>query len=175
MASIELTDLSQRLDEEEIAAILTALNENGIGPVTISDSANSMVVEGNLDSDMFVDFLDRLDANDANADIYLPVEFEDIVEVEDRRIGSAHSLLLVLESMREDFLVDDEEDDAEGDYTEAIDVEEDETDAEDGNELFGDETSALEMKDEQLRHMWKSMYRGAKHSVNEGLCLFVSG
>ena len=86
------------------------------------------------------------------------------------RVGSAHSLILVLESLKEDFFVEEEEDDEE---EEEDDLEYEEEEDEEGGELFENDDEEVEVKDDRLRHIWRVMHKGAKTSVRKNLCLFV--
>ena len=173
MASLELTPLSEHLDNDEIEALTGALAETGIGPLDIDEDGDPIVLDSALDDDIFADFLDRLAANEASCDIYVPSEFEDAVEVAGHKVGSAHALMLVLESMKEDFFVEDEDDDAEA---EEVEVAGDFAELEDEDEASVFEAgseAAIELKDEELRKMWRQMYRGAKSAVARKLALFV--
>jgi len=61
------------------------------------------------------EFLDRLEAHDMAADIFLPVEFDGRLHVGDLRVASAVSLSETLEEMKEELSIEDdeyEEDDA---------------------------------------------------------------
>jgi len=173
MATLELTQLAEHLEPDEIEAVHRALRETGSAPLDEDEQAEPVLLDRAIDDDIFVDFADRLEANEASADVYLPSDFEDIIEVADYKIGSAHALLLVLESLREDFFVEDE--DEEQEQAEVVD-EEFESFDEDEDEpggMFGDDEPGTEMKDEQLRHIWKQMHRGAKLAIRQGLCMFI--
>ena len=67
------------------------------------------------------EFLDRLEAHDIAADIYLPVEFEGRLPVGDFRVASAQTLVDVLEEMKEELAVEEDEE-----YEDDEDEEEDE-------------------------------------------------
>jgi hypothetical protein len=171
MASLELTPLSEHLDDDEIAALSGALAETGADALDVDEDGDPLVIDSALDDDIFADFLDRLEANEAFCDIYVPVEFEDTVEVAGHKVGSAHALMLVLESMKEDFFVEDEDDGEEEEdelAAEFDDLDEDEAGV---YEAPGD--GAIELKDEELRKMWRQMYRGAKSALSRRLALFV--
>lgn len=174
MATLELTLLSEHLEPEEIDALKAALHDSGAAPLDEDDTAEPMIIDTEIDDHFFDDFRDRLEANDASADIYLPTDFEDVIDVAEYRVGSAHALLLVLESLREDFFIEDDESDSEeeeaggDDEFESFDEDDDEPEG-----LFGDEESGTEMKDDQLRHIWKQLHRGAKLSIKQGLCMFL--
>jgi hypothetical protein len=174
MASLELTPLSEHLDEDEIDALASALAETGAGALDVDEDGDPLVLDSALDDDIFADFLDRLEANEASCDIYLPVEFEDAIEVGGQKIGSAQALMLVLESMKEDFFVEDEEEEDDAGDDEELD---DFVDLDDEDEAAGPYDTggdgAIELKDEELRKMWRQMYRGAKSAITRRLALFV--
>jgi hypothetical protein len=169
MATLELGTLSEHLENDQIKALQRALAESGAPALTADDHAETIVLDRDLDDDVLVDFFDRLDANDASADIYLPTDFEEVIEVDGTRVGSAHALILVLESLKEDFFVEEEEEEEEED--EDFEYEEDED--EEGSELFENDDEEVEVKDDRLRHIWRVMHKGAKTSVRKNLCLFV--
>ncbi len=190
MATLELTTLSDKLDEDELSSLLEAYRVTNAGPLDIDDVAEQAILDNGIDDDDFVDFVDKLEANDAAADIYLPSDFEDVFEVGEFRVGSAHSLLLVLENLREEFLVDGELADDDDETEEADDVDpfvaendddgfyDDDDDDGDGpaalGEGEGEGDSTLAIKEEKLRHIWKLMSQGAKVAIRRGLCLFIS-
>jgi hypothetical protein len=173
MASLELTPLSEHLDDDEIEALASALAETGAGALDVDEDGDPLVIDSALDDDIFADFLDRLEANEASCDIYLPVEFEDAIEVGGQKVGSAQALMLVLESMKEDFFVEDDEDEDEGGEEDELgdfdDLDEDET----AGLYDGGGDGGIELKDEELRKMWRQMYRGAKSAIARRLALFV--
>lgn len=174
MATLELSTLTEYLEEEELEAVRHALSEAGTAPLDIDDTAEPILLARDVDDDVFVDFADRVEANDAGADIYLPSDFEDVFEVGEHRFGSAHALLLVLENLREDFFIEDEEEEEESEEPEEGDFEAfDDEDAEGAGSLFGPDEDAAEMKEDQLRHIWKIMNRGARACIQRGLCLVV--
>ena len=168
MATLELGTLSEHLENDQVKAVQRALAEAGAPNMTVDDHAEAIVLDRDLDDDVLVDFFDRLDANDASADIYLPIDFEEVIEVDGMRVGSAHSLILVLESLKEDFFVEEEEDEEEEE--EEAEYEEEE---EEGGELFESDDDEPEVKDDRLRHIWHVIHKGAKTSVRKNLCLFV--
>jgi hypothetical protein len=172
MAIIELAPLPNHLDSEQVEAMTAALHDEA-SEVDLATEEDSRIIESNIDDDVFVDFRDRLEANDQDADVYVPVEFEDVVSVGGMRVGSTYALQLVLDSLREDFFVEDpsdgetEMDDAEDDFERGVD-EEEETDG-----FYSDEDGAIEMKDEQLRHVWRIMYTAARESLDSNLSVFL--
>ncbi len=169
MATLELGTLSEHLENDQVKAVQRALAESGAPGLAVDDHAEAIVLDRDLDDDVLVNFFDRLDANDASADIYLPIDFEEVLDVNGMRVGSAHSLILVLESLKEDFFVEEEEDEEEEE--EEAEYEEDED--EEGGELFEAEDDEPEVKDDRLRHIWRVIHKGAKTSVRKNLCLFV--
>jgi len=179
MATLEITPLSSCLDDEDSEALVQMLEENGASPLDIDESAESSVIHSQLDDDILVDFLDRLEASEASAEIYLPVDFEDTFELGEHRFGSAHALLLALGSLREDFgIEEDDEDLEEDDDPEFVedDVEPFDTlSGEDSDEhsFFSDDEGAEEMKDDHLRLIWRVMKQGALDAIRKGLCLRV--
>lgn len=172
MASLELAPLSEYLEPDELKAIQGVLRDAGHPAPADDDHLEPMLVERDLDDDIFVDFMDRLEANEAAADIYVPADFEEIFEAADYKLGSAHALLLCLENLREDFFVEDEEEEAEEDDDADDEFESFDEEEEAGGSL-GDDAPTTEMKDEQLRAIWRHMQRAAKLAIQRGLCLFL--
>ena len=174
MATIELGSLSEHLEADQIKALKRALAEAGAPPLGSDDHADAVTLDRDIDDDVLTDFFDRLDANDASADVYLPLDFEDVLDVDGVKVGSAHALALVLDSLKEDFFVEEEDnDDEEEDEDESEDFDYDEDDDDDGGSLFGDEDDDVEVKDERLRHIWRLMQKGAKSAIRKNVCLFV--
>lgn len=174
MATLELTLLAEHLDPEEIAAVRAALSDTGAAPLDEDDTAEPVIIDTEIDDHFFDDFRDRLEANDASADIYLPTDFEDVIDVSEYRVGSAHALLLVLESLREDFLIEDDTADTEEEAPqEDFESFEEDEEEEDDDGMFGDEDTGTELKDDQLRHIWRQLHRGAKLAIRQGLCMFL--
>jgi len=167
MATLELGTLSEHLENDQIKAVQRALAEAGAPNLSGDDHAETIVLDRDLDDDVLVDFFDRLDAS---ADVYLPIDFEEVIDVDGIRVGSAHSLVLVLESLKEDFFVEEEEEE-EAEEGEELEYEEDED--EEGGEQFEGDDDEVEVKDDRLRHIWHLMHKGAKTSVRKNLCLFV--
>jgi hypothetical protein len=153
MAEIEIGPLGERLSDEEIVELANGLEQLGAPrlPKAASDEA---VPVGDVEDDVLSEFLDRLEAHDAACEIYLPVEFEGRVEVGDLRVGSAVHLLEVLDEMKDELAIDEE------------DEEEEEGDDEEGYE----EDALLEPK---LRHVWKLLFEGAQAAVDRHLPLLL--
>ena len=159
MAEIELAPLSHRLDEEEVRTLTKLLTEAGAPPFEKADEHASHTIAARLSEEALTEFLDRLDAHDLGAEIYVPLEFEGRVAVGDYRVASSQALLDVLEEMREELDVDAEQED------EDEDEEEDEDDADDE-----DEGTVIEA---QLRHIWHLVSDGAVESIEKGLPLHL--
>lgn len=170
MATVELGPLSEHLEADQVKALKRVLSEAGAPPLSADDHADLVVLDRDLDDDVLTDFFDRLDANDASADVYLPIDFEDVLDVDGVRVGSAHALVLVLDSLKEDFFVEEEEDEEDDEEEDEYEEDDDEDEAAD---LFADEDEAVELKDERLRHIWRVMHKGAKTAVRKNVCLFV--
>lgn len=158
MAEIELAPLSHRLDDEEMKTLSRLLEEVGAPAVGRADENVSHTIAARLSEEALTEFLDRLDAHDLGAEIYLPVEFEGRVSVGDYRVASTQALLDVLEEMREELDVDGEEEEEDED-------EEDEEDLEDE-----DEGTVIEA---QLRHIWHLVSDGAVESIEKNLPLHI--
>jgi hypothetical protein len=154
MAEIELAPLSHRLDDEEARTLAKLLAEAGAPVVDKSDEHASHTIAARLSEEALTEFLDRLDAHDLGAEIYMPVEFEGRVTVGDFRVASSQALLDVLEEMREELSVDAEDD-------------EDEEEEEDDGD---DEGTVIEA---QLRHIWHLVADGATESIEKGLPLHI--
>ena len=148
MAEIELAPLSHRLDDDEMKTLSKLLEEIGAPTAGRSDYHVSHTIAARLSEEALTEFLDRLDAHDLGAEIYLPIEFEGRVTVGDYRVASTQALLDVLEEMREELDVDtedeeeDEEDEDIDDVEASLDVilkerlvVEDEEDEEDDEEV----------------------------------------
>jgi GAF domain-containing protein len=154
MAEIELAPLSHRLDEDEARTLAKLLAEAGATPGEKGDEHASHTIAARLSEEALTEFLDRLDAHDLGAEIYMPVEFEGRVVVGDFRVASSQALLDVLEEMREELSVDTEE------------PEEDEEEEEEEE----DEGTVIEA---QLRHIWHLVADGATESIEKGLPLHI--
>ena len=155
MAEIELAPLSHRLDEDEVKTLGRLLAEAGAPTIERADEHASHTIAARLSEEALTEFLDRLDAHDLGAEIYIPVEFEGRVTIGDYRVASSQALLEVLEEMREELNVDAEDEDEE---------EEEEEDEEE------DEGTVIEA---QLRHIWHLVSDGAVESIEKGLPLHL--
>jgi hypothetical protein len=154
MAEIELAPLSHRLDDDEMKTLGRLLEELGVTGVNKADEHSAHTIAARLSEEALTEFLDRLDAHDIGAEIYLPLEFDGRVVVGEYRVGSSQSLLEVLEEMKEELDVDSEE-------------EEDEEEEDDAEE---DEGTVIEA---QLRHIWHLVSDGAVESIEKNLPLHL--
>ena len=154
MAEIDIKPLDERLSEDEIVELYSALDKHGAPhPPKGTDEQSTTVVEG-LDDDVLTEFLDRLEVHDLACEIYLPVEFEGRIEAANVRVGSAAALVDVLEEMRDEMFADEDEDE-----DSEPDGDEDEVE---------DEAAILEGK---LRHVWKLFFTGATAAIERHLPL----
>jgi hypothetical protein len=155
MAEIELAPLSHRLDDDEMKTLARLMEEAGIPRIGKADEHSAHTIGARLSEEALTEFLDRLDAHDIGAEIYLPIEFEGRVAVGDYRVASSQVLLEILEEMKEELDVDAEEEDEE---------EEEEDDVEE------DEGTVIEA---QLRHIWHLVADGATESIEKNLPLHL--
>src|SRR5450432_4893319 len=109
MAEIGLAPLSQRRDDEEMKTLTRLLEEAGAPSATRGEEHVSHTIAARLSEEALTEFLDRLDAHDMGAEIYLPIEFEGRVTIGEYRVASTQALLDILEEMREELDVDAEE------------------------------------------------------------------
>jgi len=158
MAEIELAPLSHRLDEEEVKQLAKKLKELGVTEFDRGEEQSNHTIASRLSEEAMTEFLDRLDAHDLGADIYLPVEFDGRVTIGDLRVASTQALGDILDEMKEELGVDDED---EGDE----DEEEEDEDEEDE-----DEGTVIEA---QLRHIWHLVADGAAESIDKGMPLHL--
>ena len=156
MAEIELAPLSHRLDEEEVKTLGKLLSEAGAPLPDKTGEHASHTIAARLSEEALTEFLDRLDAHDLGAEIYVPVEFEGRVVVGDFRVASSQALLDVLEEMREELNVDAED--------------EDEDEEEEEEEEDDDEGTVIEA---QLRHIWHLVTDGVTESLEKNMPLHL--
>lgn len=145
MAELRLLSLDETLRESQLTVLRRELIELGVE--TIPEGNDDIDLEETLTEDQLTDFLDRLDAHDLACDLYLPVEFDGIVEVEDSKIGSAYSLLDALEELREELAIDEDSED--------------------------DEEMDMEVIEEQLRFTWRVFLRSANTCIDRQLPLHI--
>ncbi|MEK6608461.1 MAG: hypothetical protein AABZ30_12445 [Myxococcota bacterium] len=151
MAAIEVAPLGDRFGEDEIAALASALQGVGAPVLPNADESAAKTIADGVDGELVADFLDRLEAFDMACDVYVPVEFESRVEVGELRVGSSQCLIDVLDEMKDDLDVEEEEETGGG---------------EDGEGDF-------DVIRAQMRQLWKLMYAGAHTSVERKLPLHL--
>lgn len=168
MASIEVGPLTNNLDDDEISMIEEALEDADI-ELSLDEDAESRLIEGDLDEDFFAGFLDQLGANDDIAcDIYVPGEFEEVVEVGDFKIGSASALLAALDDLRDEiFSSADVEEDA-GEFS----------DLHDDGESFSstsssDDEDTGDPQGDYMRFLWKVVSEAARTCISEHTGMYV--
>jgi Ran GTPase-activating protein (RanGAP) involved in mRNA processing and transport len=157
MSEIELGPVSERLDEEEIKTLGRLLDQAGAKYPLNDENQTSQIIASRLSEDAMTEFLDRLEAHDIAADMYVPTEFEGRLTVGDYRVASAQTLVDILEEMKEELAV--EEDD---DYDDEEDEEEDEEDEDEGTVI-----------EAQLRNIWRLVNDAAGESVDKGIPLHL--
>src|SRR5437868_10206656 len=157
MAEIELAPLSHRLDDDEMKTLARLLDEAGAPKVGKADEHSTHTIAARLSEEALTEFLDRLDAHDIGAEIYLPLEFEGRIMVGEYRVASSQLLLEVLEEMKEELDVDAEE-------------EEDDEEEEEDDDVEEDEGTVIEA---QLRHIWHLVADGATESIEKNMPLHL--
>ena len=150
MAEIEIGPLSDRLTDDEIAELAGQLEKHGAPQLPRGDETHQSSVGDGIDDNALSEFMDRLEGHDIAADIYLPVEFDGIVEVADMRIGSLPLLLEVLDELKDE--LDDEEEEAEED------------------DSYDDDQKILA---QQLRQAWKMFNAGGTTAMEKHLPMHV--
>jgi hypothetical protein len=157
MSEIELGPLSERLEDEEIRNLHRLLDQAG-AKYPSNDDSHTQTIATRLSEDAMTEFLDRLEAHDIAADIYLPVEFEGRLVVGEYRVASAQTLIDVLEEMKEELAVEEDDEDHEEDEEE----EEDEDDADEGTVI-----------EAQLRNIWRLVNDACGEALDKGVPLHL--
>jgi hypothetical protein len=160
MSEIELAPLSETLDDEELRTLQRLIEQAG-ARLDGSEDQTRHKIATRLDEDAMTEFLDRLEAHDMAADIYVPVEFEGRLTVGDYRFASAQLLVDVLEEMKDELDVEEEKEEAE-------DEEGEEEEEEDGEEE--EESTVIEA---QLRHIWQLVSDACNESVEKNVPLHL--
>lgn len=153
MAEIELGPLSDSLEDDEVKLLRRLLDQAGAKFATDEDHA-TQTIASRLDEDAMTEFVDRLEAHDIAADIYVPVEFEGRLKVGDYRVASSNTLTDVLLELKEELAVDEEE----------------EKDEDDDDEEMGDEGTVIEA---QLRNIWRLVTDAAARSIEKSVPLHL--
>ncbi len=158
MSEIELAPLTDTLDDDELKALQKQLDQAGT-KWTAGDDGITQSIAKRLSEDAMTEFLDRLDAHDIAADIYLPVEFDGRLQVGDYRIASGHALVDVLDEIKDELDVEDEE--------------EEESDEEDEEEKDDDDPEEAKVIEAQLRHIWQLVTDACQESLEKNLPLHL--
>jgi hypothetical protein len=157
MSEIELGPVSERLDDEEMKTLSRLLDQVGARYPVNDENQTTSTIATRLSEDAMTEFLDRLEAHDIAADIYLPVEFEGRLAVGDYRVASAQSLADVLEEMKEELAVEEDTYDDEADEEEEDDEEE-------------DEGTVIEA---QLRNIWRLVNDASGEALDKSVPLHL--
>jgi hypothetical protein len=168
MASIELSPLSTRLEPNEIRDLEQALADAGSSPLDIDPEGETQLLDRDVDDDLLAELFDRLDVNDAACDVYVPPDFEHVIDVGDWKIGSAHTLLLALQELAEELGVDDDDDGDGGFDDDDLDADEEFSDA-----PMVVEDDAYALRDGQLNAICQTLQRGAQMCIRRGVAMFV--
>lgn len=158
MSAIELGPLSDRLDEDELKTLEKLLEQAG-AKYAPKDEGTTHMIAKRLNEDAMTEFLDRLEAHEVAAEIYVPVEFEGRVVVGDFRVASAQALSDALEELKDELDVEEEE------FEE--DVEEEEGEEEEEEE---EEGAVIEA---QLRNLWQLVSDGCSEALEKNMPLHL--
>ena len=153
MAALELTPVGEVFEKRALRTLTAALaqHQTKLAP----EEGDPMEIESDLDDDVLVEFMERLDGEDAAADVYVAAELPRVVDVEGVRVASLFALQSALEEIEAECLVDD-------------DVEEDEDDDED----FDDEDTIGDAV-HTVASMWRMFVKAAAAALENGLCLVI--
>ncbi len=132
MASITIAPLTDILDESALDQLAKKLAEREVALRPQTDDLDHGV-ENDLDDDVLTEFMNDLEDEYEQADIYIPGIFSDIITLGDFRVGSLESLIEALEALQDglgiddpDGSVDDEDlsydEDADGDYMDRMEI-----------------------------------------------------
>ena len=158
MAEIELAPLCDRFDEDELKSVARGLTQAG-AKYDVEADHPSRTIAARLSEDAMTEFLDRLEAHDVGADIFVPIDFDGSFVVGDHRVASSQALAAALEELRDE--LDVEEDDDE-------DEDEEEEEEEDEDEVADDSIIAA-----QLKHIWRLMNDACEESIERAVPLHV--
>lgn len=163
MAKIDIGPLQDHLQCEELANILVALEDQEMGDAGVDDDCLSTSVAAEIDDDAMMEFTDKLEANDASCDIYLPVAMEDIVRVDGRKIGSIQVLLSALEELSSEIGVAEERMDDFDELAQEEDQEEDDGYLGETDDWHNARASVI----------WKALMEAAALAVENNAALFL--
>jgi len=158
MSEIELAPLSETLDDDELRTLQKLLEQAGVR-LSVGDDHARHKIATRLDEDAMTEFLDRLEAHDMAADIYVPLEFEGRLHVGDYRVASANLLVDVLEEMKDELAVEEDKEEYEDEEAEEEEDDEEEED-----------TTVIEA---QLKHIWQLVADACNESVEKNVPLHL--
>jgi hypothetical protein len=156
MSEIELGPVSERLEDEEIRTLHRLLDQAGAKYSAQEENQTTQIIAARLSEDAMTEFLDRLEAHDMAADIYLPAEFEGRLSIGDWRVASAQSLIDVLEEMKEELAVEEDE------YDDEFEEEEEDEEPEEGTVI-----------EAQLRNIWRLVNDACAESLDKNVPLHL--
>ncbi len=156
MAEIELAPLSDRFDDEELKTVARLLTQAGAKYDVVADHP-SQTIAARLSEDAVTEFLDRLEAHDVAAEIFVPAEFDGTITVGDYRLASSHALAGALEELRDELDVEDDNDD------------EDEEEEDDEDEDLADDSIIAA----QLKHIWRLLHDACEESVDRAVPIHI--
>ena len=159
MSEIELGPVSDRLDEDELLTLQKLIDQAGAKYDVADDSQSTHTIAARISEEAMTEFLDKLEAHDIAADIYVPVEFEVRLTVGEYRVASTQALVDVLEEMKEELGVEEE-----------AEYEDDDEEDEEEEEEEEDEGTVIEA---QLRNIWRLVNNACVESVDKGLPLHL--
>ena len=157
MSEIELGPVSERLEEEDLKTLARLLEQAGTRYAVNDENQTTQTIATRLSEDAMTEFLDRLEAHDIAADIYLPVEFEGRLNVGDFRVAAAQALADILEEMKEELAVEEEEE-----YEDDEDEEEDEEEEDEGTVI-----------EAQLRNIWRLVNDACGEALDKNVPLHL--
>lgn len=158
MAEIELSPLCDRFDEDELKSVARGLSQAG-AKYDVEADHPSRTIAARLSEDAMTEFLDRLEAHDVGAEIFIPVEFDGNFTVGDHRVASSQALAAALEELRDELDVEEEDEDED----------EDEEDEDEDDDDLGDDSIIAA----QLKNIWRLMNDACEESVERGIPLHV--
>ncbi len=160
MATIHIGPLEDHLEPEQIARVLVLLEDAEIHETGV-DGAESLTFE--LDENALAEIMDLVEANDAQAELYLPASFEEIHGNSPLRIGAIDHLLQILQDIAQDM------------FSESEDAEDDDPYEEEEPEIeFDREYQGGNMREDHLRTNWQKLTQACKTALEESLAVFIS-
>lgn len=146
MPELRLLPLEETLSKTQLGNLKRQLAELGVDELPTTDE--DVDLDEAVTEDQLTDFMDRLDAHDMACDLFLPLEFDGVVEIGDHSVGSAYALLEALEELREELDIDEEESEEEEDID-------------------------MEVIEEQLRTTWRAFLRAANTCIDRQVPLQI--